>query len=378
MKKISRLILLPLALAGCLAATSASTARMPRTAAPAADSTRTTDTTGTTAPAQLRAAAPDSLRPAAAGDSTHGVAAFLRPRYLKRGDTVAIVSPAGRMAPRTDTAKIRRRFEQWGLHVRYGTHYADRSQPYFAGTDAQRAADLQQMIDDTTVRAVIAFRGGYGSVRLLPHLDFAPLLRHPKWLVGFSDITTLHLVLRNLRIESIHGPMPAGFRFDDEEEDLSAESLREALFGLTQQIDTEPHPLNIPGSASGRLTGGNLTVLCAAIGTPEELRAEEPTVLFIEEVGEFVYRLDRMMQSLHRSGALRNVKAVVVGHLTDMMGQRKFGVEDAGEVLAEHLRPLGIPVLFGLPAGHEEPNLALYLGREVTVTVSPEGGNIRF
>lgn len=234
------------------------------------------------------------------------------------------------------------------------------------------------MIDDPAVRAIIAFRGGYGSVRLLPRLDFSPLCRDPKWLVGFSDITTLHLVMRNLRIESIHGPMPAGFRFDDEEEDLSAESLREALFGLTQQIDTEPHPLNIPGCASGRLAGGNLTVLCAAIGTPEKLRAEEPTVLFIEEVGEFVYRLDRMMQSLHRSGALRNVKAVVVGHLTDMMGQRKFGVEDAGEVLAEQLRPLGIPVLFGLPAGHEEPNLALYLGREVTVTVTPEGGNIRF
>lgn len=383
MKNISRMILLPLALAGCLAATSASTARMLRTTVSAADSIRTSapaDTALATRPATPESpdpAVPDTLRPA--GDSAaHPVAAFLRPRYLKRGDTVAIVSPAGRMALKTDTAKIRRRFEQWGLHVRYGAHYADRSQPYFAGTDAQRAADLQQIIDDPAVRAIIAFRGGYGSVRLLPRLDFSPLCRDPKWLVGFSDITTLHLVMRNLRIESIHGPMPAGFRFDDEEEDLSAESLREALFGLTQQIDTEPHPLNIPGCASGRLAGGNLTVLCAAIGTPEELRAEEPTVLFIEEVGEFVYRLDRMMQSLHRSGALRNVKAVVVGHLTDMMGQRKFGVEDAGEVLAEQLRPLGIPVLFGLPAGHEEPNLALYLGREVTVTVTPEGGNIRF
>lgn len=153
------------------------------------------------------------------------------------------------MALKTDTAKIRRRFEQWGLHVRYGAHYADRSQPYFAGTDAQRAADLQQMIDDPSVRAIIAFRGGYGSVRLLPRLDFSPLCRDPKWLVGFSDITTLHLVMRNLRIESIHGPdARRGFRFDDEEEDLSAESLREALFGLTQQIDTEPHPLNIPAA----------------------------------------------------------------------------------------------------------------------------------
>lgn len=184
MKNISRMILLPLALAGSLAATSASTARMLRTAVPAADSIRTSapaDTSFATQPAtpeHPNPAAPDTLRPA--GDSvTHPVAAFMRPHYLKRGDTVAIVSPAGRMALKTDTAKIRRRFEQWGLHVRYGTHYADRSQPYFAGTDAQRAADLQQMIDDPAVRAIIAFRGGYGSVRLLPRLDFSPLCRDP-------------------------------------------------------------------------------------------------------------------------------------------------------------------------------------------------------
>ena len=377
------MILLPLALAGCLATTSASTARMLRTADSAADSIRTNtpaDTALATRPATPESpapAGPDTLR--SAGDSAaHPVAAFLRPRYLKRGDTVASVSPAGRMALKTDTAKIRERFASWGLHVKFGVHCADREQPYFAGTDAERAADLQRMLDDPSVKAVIAFRGGYGSVRLLPHLDLRRLREHPKWLAGFSDITTLRLVLRRLRIESIHGQMPAGFLFDEGTEDPSAESLREALFGLTRRIDTPPHPLNRPGRATGRLAGGNLAVICAATGTPEELLTDSPTVLFIEEVGEFVYRLDRMMQRLHRSGALRNVKAVVVGHLTDMMGQRKFGVEDAGEVLAEQLRPLGIPVLFGLPAGHEEPNLALYLGREVTVTVTPEGGNIRF
>ena len=189
MKNISRMLLLPLAVAGCLTATSASTARMLRTAVPAADSIRTSapaDTALATRPATPESpgpAVPDTLRPA--GDAAaHPVAAFLRPRYLKRGDTVAIVSPAGRMALKTDTAKIRRRFEQWGLHVRYGAHYADRSQPYFAGTDAQRAADLQQMIDDPSVRAIIAFRGGYGSVRLLPLLDLTPLREHPKWIVG--------------------------------------------------------------------------------------------------------------------------------------------------------------------------------------------------
>ena len=273
---------------------------------------------------------------------------------------------------------MRERLESWGLHVLFGTHYADRSQPYFAGTDAERAADLQRMLDDPSVKAVIAFRGGYGSVRLLPYLDLRRLREHPKWLAGFSDITTLHLVLRRLRIESIHGQMPAGFLFDEGTEDPSAESLREALFGLTRRIDTPPHPLNCPGRATGRLAGGNLAVICAATGTPEELLTDSPTVLFIEEVGEFVYRIDRMMQSLARSGKLRNLRAVVVGHLTDMMGEKKFGVADACRIISDYTQELGIPVLFGFPAGHDEPNLSLYLGREVTVTVDDGGGCVEF
>ena len=131
---------------------------------------------------------------------------------------MGIVSPAGKLPLNTDTAKIRERFASWGLHVKFGVHCADREQPYFAGTDEERAADLQAMIDDPSVKAVIACRGGYGSVRLLPLADLARLREEPKWVVGFSDITMLHLALRKLRIESIHGPMPSGFRFDGEED----------------------------------------------------------------------------------------------------------------------------------------------------------------
>lgn len=313
---------------------------------------------------------------------------FLRPRFLKAGDTIAVVSPAGRMARKTDTAKIRRRLESWGLHVCFGDHYADRSRPYFAGSDAERAADLQRAIDDPSVRAILAFRGGYGSVRLLPLLDLQPLRRDPKWIAGFSDITTLHLALRRLGIESIHGEMPGGFRFDDDaeeeaaadpaEEDPSAESLRRALFGELTAVELPPHPLNIPGEASGRLAGGNLAVICAATGTPEELCTDTPTVLFIEEVGEFLFRVDRMMQSLARSGKLRTLRAVVVGQFTDMLGGKRFGEEDPYRVLDAYLRPLGIPVIYGLPSGHDDPNEALYLGREVTVQVGPEGARILF
>lgn len=317
------------------------------------------------------------LAPLFAGAQESDSTSFLRPPYLHRGDTVGIVSPAGKLPLKTDTAKIRQRFESWGLHVKFGAHCTDREQPYFAGTDEERAADLQAMIDDESVKAVIACRGGYGSVRLLPLVDLARLRERPKWVVGFSDITMLHLALRKLRIESIHGPMPAGFDFDGKE-DPSAESLRQALFGETVCIEVEPHPLNQPGTASGCLSGGNLTVIRSADGTPEELTAEEPTVLLIEEVGEFVYRIDRLMQSLTRSGRLGSLKAILVGHFSDMMGMKKFGVADAYAIISSYTRPLGIPVVFGFPAGHAEPNLAVYLGRRVTVSVDDEGARVEF
>ncbi len=317
------------------------------------------------------------LAPLFAGAQESDSTGFLRPPYLHRGDTVGIVSPAGKLPLKTDTAKIRQRFESWGLHVKFGPHCADREQPYFAGTDKERAADLQAMINDESVKAVIACRGGYGSVRLLPLVDLARLRERPKWVVGFSDITMLHLALRKLRIESIHGPMPAGFDFDGKE-DPSAESLRQALFGETVCIEVEPHPLNQPGTASGCLSGGNLTVIRSADGTPEELTAEEPTVLLIEEVGEFVYRIDRLMQSLTRSGRLGSLKAILVGHFSDMVGMKKFGVADAYAIISSYTRPLGIPVVFGFPAGHAEPNLAVYLGRRVTVSVDDEGARVEF
>lgn len=317
------------------------------------------------------------LAPLFAGAQESDSTGFLRPPYLHRGDTVGIVSPAGKLPLKTDTAKIRQRFESWGLHVKFGPHCADREQPYFAGTDEERAADLQAMIDDESVKAVIACRGGYGSVRLLPLVDLARLRERPKWVVGFSDITMLHLALRKLRIESIHGPMPAGFDFDGKE-DPSAESLRQALFGETVCIEVEPHPLNQPGTASGCLSGGNLTVIRSADGTPEELTAEEPTVLLIEEVGEFVYRIDRLMQSLTRSGRLGSLKAILVGHFSDMVGMKKFGVADAYAIISSYTRPLGIPVVFGFPAGHAEPNLAVYLGRRVTVSVDDEDARVEF
>ncbi len=317
------------------------------------------------------------LLPLGAGARQIDSLPFIRPPYLQAGDTVGIVAPAGKLPEKVDTAQIRHRFEEWGLHVRFGTCLNPDKKAYFAAPDSVRAAELQGMIDDPAVKAVIACRGGYGSVRLLPHLRLEALREHPKWIVGFSDITTLHLALRRLGIESIHGPMPGGFRFREDEED-SSESLREALFGEIRRIEVDPHPRNCYGEARGRLAGGNLTVICAANGTPEALRCDTPTILFIEEIGEFAYRIDRMMQSLERCGVLCNLQAVIVGHFTKTLGCDRFGVEEPESILESYLRPLGIPVVFGFPAGHDEPNLALYLGREITVCVDQTGARIDF
>ncbi len=300
---------------------------------------------------------------------------FVRPPYLRIGDTVGLVTPAAKLAAKTDTALLRGRFASWGLHVKFAPHCCDQSDGYFAAPDSVRAADLQAMIEDPTVKAVIACRGGYGSGRLLPMLRLQELRWNPKWLVGFSDLTTLHAALAHVGVESIHGTMPGSFVF--EEEDLAAESLRRALFGLLRRIDVAPHPLDVAGKARGRLTGGNLTVLCAACGTPEALQTDSPTILFLEEVNEYVYRVDRMMQQLLRSGALSNVQAVVVGDFSHIAGAERFGA-DAYERVAAHLRPLGIPLLFGFPAGHDILNEALYMGRRAELTVDAEGGHLVF
>lgn len=303
----------------------------------------------------------------------------IRPPYLHPGDTVGIVAPAGKLRQGADTAEVRRRIEAWGLKVRFGEHLlAGDSTDYLAGDDTLRAGDLQQMIDDPQVRAVIAFKGGYGSVRLLDLVDLRPLRRDPKWIVGFSDITMLHMALRELGVESLHATMPTCFAADSTCTDASADSLRSALMGTFRRIELPPHPLDQPGTACGTIAGGNLTLVCSAIGTPEQIDMRRPTILLIEEVGESAYRLDRLMQQLLRSGMLERAEAILVGHLTDIKNIKSFRTEDAREIIARYTAPLGIPVVFGFPAGHEAPNLPVFMNREVCVTVDEWGSVVEF
>jgi muramoyltetrapeptide carboxypeptidase len=261
--------------------------------------------------------------------------------------------------------------ESWGLQVRLGKNLlAEHNQ--LAGADEQRAADLQALVNDPDVRAIFFARGGYGCARLLPKVDFRALRTSPKWLAGYSDITAFHLALYRLGVESLHAAMP--FKFSDA---ASVSSLRAALFGQGGSLKVAPRELNVQGIAAGRLTGGNLSVICSLQATPYEL-LPDGAVLLLEDVDEYLYHVDRMMLNLALSGKLGKLKALLVGGMTDMKDNAAPYGKSAHEIIYEHVRPLNIPVAFGFPAGHQPPNMALSLGREALLTVSDKGAELQY
>ncbi|MDR2563208.1 MAG: LD-carboxypeptidase [Prevotellaceae bacterium] len=304
------------------------------------------------------------------------------PKKLRQGDLVALVAPAGKVA-REMVDNGLSVLQSWGLKVKIGKHLFDEYRCY-AGTDADRASDLQTFVNDPEVKAIICLRGGYGCVRLLEYIDFAPMLHNPKWLVGFSDITVLHVLLNcKLGIESLHATMPKEFHHEgiaDRDEYLrrkeSTESLREALFGQLKAHEFRPDPLNIRGRASGRLLGGNLAILQSLAGTYCDVDCRG-AILFIEDTGESSYRIDRMMMNLVHSGKLAQAAGLLVGDFAEVNDESDYG-KTAREIVAEHADKFGIPAAYGFPAGHTNPNLALYLGRNITLEVKADGVRIEF
>ena len=300
---------------------------------------------------------------------------YIRPAYLKPGDTVAVVAMASALSESSrQTFYWKAMLESWGLRVKTGRHLYDSIPGEFAGCDADRAADLTEMLLDPEVKAIISFRGGYGSMRTVRALDLRLFTAHPKWLVGFSDITVFHAVLQSLGIESILGAMPSTV---GEDSAVSEESLRKALFGEIRSYRTAPHPFSKPGQARGRLVGGNLSLIVSCLGTPWAHRLDEDSILFIEDVDERMYNLDRMLLTLQQGGAFDRARGIVIGQFTDTSGEDEWQ-RTAIDLVNEYMAPLDKPVLFGFDCGHEHPNYSLYLGREVTLDVSPDGGLLAF
>ena len=301
---------------------------------------------------------------------------MLIPPFLKPGDTVIILAPASPF-PYDDLENAFRVLRHdWELNVLEGAHL-QANIGAFAGTDEQRLADLQQAINDPRVRAIFAARGGYGSYRLIEKLDFTPLQAYPKWLVGFSDITVLLSHLQQMGIASLHAVMPRQFRLDTVADDI--ESLRQWLFGEAMAPYTaSANSQNRLGTSVGTLAGGNLSMLVHTLGTSSEVDWAGK-LLFIEDIDETIFALDRTLIQLRRSGKLAKLAGLLVGSFSDMRDNKSvpYG-KTANELIAEAVSAYSYPVAFGMPVGHEGRNLAMPVGISGTLTVGQEGSSLVF
>lgn len=300
-----------------------------------------------------------------------GTARYARPGYLVAGDTVGIVTMSSRVDPERakDTASLRRIIDSLGFGVLYAEHIFAQYDNSFGADDRTRADDFNRMVANPNVKAILLYKGGYGAVRTLDYIDWRALRRNPKWIAGYSDITMLHLAAQSRRIESLHSVMPSTFERDS----ASLAMFASAIKGELSTIHVAPDELNQTGVARGRLIGGNLSMLYAASGTPEDKALKKRgKVLFIEDLNEKLYHIDRMMQNLERAGVLQGCKAVVVGYMTDIEGLGRFNLKRAEELISSYTKKYNIPVVFGMPVGHQSPNAALYMGRMVEVEVADD------
>ncbi len=283
------------------------------------------------------------------------------PPYLNPGDTIGIVCPAGYMAIEKVTECIRVLQEEWGYKVKVGKTVGGDSQTYFSGTDEERLNDFQQMLDDDEVKAVLCARGGYGTGRIIDDISFKKFKKQPKWIIGFSDITVLHCHLySNYYIASLHAPMAGAFN-DAGYVNRFVQSLHHALQGKWAKYSCEPHEFNKTGEAIGELVGGNLALLVHVIGTESDIKTKG-RILFIEDVGEYSYSVDRMLYQLKRSGKLSKLAGLIVGGFTDMKDtERPFG-KTVYEIIHDVVKEYDYPVCFGFPVSHDKENYALKIG----------------
>jgi muramoyltetrapeptide carboxypeptidase len=286
--------------------------------------------------------------------------------YLKKGDTIAIISPARAIASEEIQPAVRF-FEKHGLYVVLGKHIHT-IHHQMAGTDAEKVEDIQAFINDPNVRAIVSTRGGYGCVRVIDQLDLSPLAAQKKWFVGYSDVTVFHShIHQNYGTPTIHGTMPINISNEPSLEELESNTtLIAALMGQDIRYDIASHPLNIEGDASGILVGGNLSILCSICGSASDI-STQGKILFIEDLGEYLYHIDRMMMNLKRTGKLEHLAALVVGGMSDMNDNDIAYGKTAEEIILEHTAAYDYPIYFGFQAGHQKPNVALRLGMKAEI-----------
>ena len=287
------------------------------------------------------------------------------PPYLKKGDTIGITCPAGYMTAEKAQTCINT-LQSWGFDVMVGKTLGSNSVNYFSGTDEERRDELQAMLDDENIKAILFGRGGYGMGRIIDGLDFTKFKKKPKWVMGYSDITVLHAHLyTKIKVASLHAPMAAAF---NEGENEFIKSLQNAIKGKRAKYSCAAQPFNKPGTVTGELVGGNLSLLANITGTPSDINTKNK-ILFIEDIGEQIYNIDRMLYQLKRSGKLANLSGLIIGGFTDMKDtERPFG-KTVYEAIADIVVEYEYPVAYGFPVSHGTENYALKIGVGYTLKV---------
>lgn len=299
---------------------------------------------------------------------------MIRPHSLIPGATIGITCPSGYVAPDKITHAVAT-LESWGFNVKLGSTIGN-EHFYFSGSDEERRADLQQMLDDDSIDAILMGRGGYGMSRIIDQLDFVGFLRNPKWICGFSDITVLHNHIQaNYGITTIHSAMCGAFKPETAKAEYIL-SIRHLLTGVPVHYNLPPSPFNRAGSTEAPLTGGNVAILAHLTGSSSEVDTNGK-ILFIEDIGEYKYNLDRMLLNLKRAGKLDHLAALLVGSFTDMQDtERPFG-KTVEEIIFEKVQEYDYPVCFNMPSGHQEINYAICLGATHSLDITAEGSLLK-
>ncbi len=302
---------------------------------------------------------------------------WIKPSNLKKGDTVALLTPASYLKDSINSVKNAiDTLKSWGLNYKLSKHIFDKK-GHFAGDDKLRAADFQEAIDNPNIKAIWCTRGGYGSVRMIDAINFKKLQENPKWIIGYSDVTAIHNEIHNHGVQSIHGVMPVNFKKPSEKIKKAVKSLKNILFGIKNTYVIEGSTYNKKGKSQGILVGGNLTLLHTMLGSKTSINTENK-ILFIEDVGEKKYHIDRMLYSLKRAGYFKKCKGLIVGGFTAMKDENPPFAKNVEEIILALLSEYDFPIVFDFPAGHKIDNRALILGAKIKISVNKREVIIEF
>jgi muramoyltetrapeptide carboxypeptidase len=322
------------------------------------------------------------LQPATllAATNEDDVSASVIPPYLKKGDTIGITCPAGYITLE-DVQPAIEKLKEWGFAVKIGNSVGKKDFT-FGGTDEERIKDFQQLLNDTTVKAILAARGGYGAVRIIDKIDFTAFVQKPKWIIGFSDVTVFHCHLnRNFGIGSIHSKMcnsfPADWNMAEAIQKETIESIRKCLTGEKIEYEFAASEKNKTGTAEGLLVGGNLKTIESLAGSKSDIRTTNK-ILFLEDTGEYLYSIDRMFWNLERSGKLAKLSGLIIGGFKNKKDDEgdEFG-KTLEEIVLEKVKKYNYPVCFDFPVGHQKNNVALKCGVRHKLTVHSTGCTIK-